>query len=310
MKIKKFISVISAVCMLITPFAVPTAGASINPKLVTTGCVVEAYGSNSTTSMNLSSISYGWDRVKELAPQSREVIMTLGDNWEEDQLLTIGENQHVTIDLNGHYILRKRNGDMIKNGEIFLVEKNAVLTIRDSNPKSEGYDGVKGGVIAGGASSNSAGGVHIKEDGEFRMEGGTIYDCRTDEDGGAVYVDGSSDNTKFTMTGGRIYGCKTVDSADNCLGGAVYLNRGTVDISNAKIDSCYSEDDGGAIYSERGVITLKNVIFAGNKAIEQGGVIYTAHDTKKKQGNGNQRLRLYFRLQSRRGRRRSGFHQR
>lgn len=282
MKIKKFISVIFAVCLLLAAFAIPSAGA-LEAKNVTSGCVVQVYnGGKVTATFHLGSVANGWAKVKEYAPQSNEVVLILGDNWEENELLTIEENRHVTIDLNGHYIHRKFDSDATeRNGEIFLVKEKAVLTMRDSNPKSEGYDGVKGGVITGGQSSNSGGAVHIEEDAEFRMQGGTIYNCKTDEDGGAVYVDGTSDNTKFTMTGGRIYGCKTVDSADTCQGGAVYLRRGKVDISNAKIDSCYSEDDGGAIYSERGVVNLKNVIFAGNKAIKKGGAIYTAYDTAK-----------------------------
>ena len=282
MKIKKFISVIPALCLLLAAFAQPTAGA-VEGKNVTSGAVVEVYsGNHLDRTINAGSVAEGWAIVRQNITTSNQVVMTMGADWEENELLTIEEKTNVVIDLNGHYIRRKfEDSDTVRNGEIFLVKEKAVFELRDSNPKSQGYDGVKGGVIAGGQSSNSAGGVHIEEDAHFRMTGGTIYDCKTDEDGGAVYVDGSSDNTKFTMTGGRIYGCKTVDSADNCLGGAVYLRRGTVDISNAKIDSCYSEDDGGAIYSERGKVTLKNVVFAGNKALELGGAIYTAHDTAK-----------------------------
>lgn len=105
-------------------------------------------------------------------------------------MLTIGENQHITIDLNGHCIRRKREHEIIRSGEVFLVESKAVFTLRDSDPFSKGYAGIRGGVVTGGAATNYGGGVHIEEDGEFRMEGGTIYDCRTSYAGGGVFVDG------------------------------------------------------------------------------------------------------------------------
>lgn len=283
MKIKQFIAAAFAICLLLSVFGVPTVGA-IDGKLVTSGAVVEAYqGDRIAETANLGSLSEAWSDAKKFASKYEQVVLTLGENWEEDEVLTIGQNQHITIDLNGHCIRRKREHEIIRSGEVFLVESKAVFTLRDSNPFSKGYAGIRGGVVTGGAATNYGGGVHIEEDGEFRMEGGTIYDCRSSYAGGGVCVDGMSNDTKFTMTGGRIFGCKTVDSVDNNPGGGIYLERGTVDISNARIDDCYSENCGGAIYSKRGVINLKNVVLSGNAAYEQGGAIYTYHDILKYQ---------------------------
>ncbi len=283
MKLKKLITVIIAVCLLLTAFAMPSAGA-IDGKLVTSGAIVEIYsGDRMTETLNLGSVAEAWSNAMAKANNYTETVITMGSDWEEDELLTVKENCHVTLDLNGHYIHRKRNGEIIRSGEVIRIKEKAVFTLRDSNPKSKGFDGVQGGVITGGASTNYGGGVYIEDSAEFRMQGGTIYNCKSSYAGGGVCVDGSSMDTKFIMTGGRIYGCKTVDSIDNCPGGGVYLYKGVVDISNAKIDSCYSEYDGGAIYSERGEVLLKNVIFAGNRAREMGGAIYVAHDTTKLQ---------------------------
>ena len=281
MKTKRIIAILFALCLLLTSVGVTSAEA-IDAKAVTTGAVVEEIPKNGEpTATECSSPAEAWSKAIQSADNSKEVVVTLGSDWIEDAELTVGASMHITLDLNGHYVRRNRNHEMKRNGYVFRVEKNAVFTVRDSNPKGVGYNGVKGGVITGGASSNTGGGVHIEEEGEFRLQSGTIYDCRTDEDGGAVYLDGSSKDTKFTMTGGRIYGCKTMESNDNCCGGAIYMVKGTVSISNAKIDDCYSEDNGGAIYSNRGVINLDNVIFSGNKAHEKGGAIFTAHDTAK-----------------------------
>lgn len=282
MKLKKFLSAVPAACLLLTGLSVTSAGA-VDAKTVTSGAVVELFTDGKLAeTINCGSPGDAWSQAFQRTEVNRtEAVITLGSDWTHDTVLTIGHGMRITIDLNGHYIRRSRNHDIKSDGELFKVEKNAVFTLRDSNPKVMGYDGVRGGVLTGGASGNSGGCVHIEEEGEFRMEGGTIYDCITDADGGAVNLEGSSLNTKFTMTGGRIYGCKTIDSANECYGGAVYMQKGTVTIKDAKIDGCYSEDDGGAIFSERGVINLDNVIFSGNHCREHGAVIRTAHDIAK-----------------------------
>ncbi len=282
MKFKKLIAAIPAVCLLLSAFGSSTVVHAADPKTVTSGALVEVYnGTQCTMSQQCGSLGEAWAKARSVSNSTNDTIITLGSNWMEDEVLTIDEDKKITLDLNGYFINRSRNHEIKSDGEVFRVSSGATFTVRDSNPRSVGYDGVKGGVITGGASGNTGGCVHIDENGLFRMEGGTIYDCITDQDGGAIYVAGSSDNTGFYMTGGRIYGCKTIDSADECYGGAIYLNRGKVVISNATIDDCYSEDDGGAIYSERGSIILNNVIFSGNHCREKGGAIYTAHDITK-----------------------------
>lgn len=138
MKIKKFISVFFAECLLLPAFAASAAEA-IDAKLVTSGAVYEVFkNGNMVATGNLGSVAEAWSRAKEFAANNDEVVVVLGSDWEEDELLTIKENQHITLDLNGHYILRKRNHEMVRNGEVFLVEGKAVFTLRDSNPKSKG----------------------------------------------------------------------------------------------------------------------------------------------------------------------------
>ncbi len=213
-----------------------------------------------------------------------EKVVIMGGNYTSDEQIEIPENKQVIIDLNGHYIKRERDHETEKDGGVFNIQKGATLTIRDSNPKKMGYDGIKGGVITGGASSNAGGGITIQEEGHLIMEGGTIYDCISDEDGGGVYVSTGSKRTSFKMTGGRINNCKTIDSADKCYGGGIFFGDGILDLSNAKIDNCYSEDDGGAIYCQRGEVILKNMLFSGNQAIKRGGAIYIDLDYKKYDG--------------------------
>lgn len=284
-KLKQFAASAFAACLLLSSFGALNASAEGTAKGLLRGAVEEIYsGDELLSKKEFDTVSGAWTSAAADANETSETILTLYEDWTEDEALTVAKGQHLTLDLNGHTLKRNRNHDMKADGCVIRVQDAAVFTLRDSNPKSRGYDGVKGGVITGGASLNTGGGVHIDAGGAFVMEGGTIYDCITDLDGGAVHLAGSSADTAFTMTGGRIYSCKTMESTDECCGGAIYLNQGTVTICDATIDDCYSEDDGGAIYAERGKITLKNVVFSGNRCLEKGGAIAVALDTTKFEG--------------------------
>lgn len=214
MKIKKLLSAVPAACLLLTAVSVTSAGA-VDAKNVTSGAVVEVYSGDKLNSSNqYGSAAEAWGNAAASANDSTETIITLGSDWSEDELLTVGSWKHITLDLNGHFIRRKRNHEMTSDGAVFKVEKNAVFTLRDSNPRIMGYDGVRGGVITGGASSNS-GGVHIEENGHFRMEGGTIYDCITDADGGAFHV--NDDNIALSS-------CEITGNSADGIGGGVYVD--------------------------------------------------------------------------------------
>ena len=248
--------------------------------------VLEFYnGGEQTSSTEYSSFGQAWDTAVASASETNEAVITVGSDYVLDKMLELKANQHITIDLNGYCLRRDLDGEQESDGGLFVLNSKSVLTIKDSGPKSAGYDGVKGGVLADGASTDTGGCFQIKPSGEVRMEGGTVYNCSTDMDGGCAYIE----NGKFTMTGGRIYGCKTIDSADNCHGGAIYVADtgiyAAVKLSDCKIDNCYSEDKGGAIFTESGSLMCKNVIFSGNRCRDHGGAIciwnnteFTAHN--------------------------------
>ena len=231
--------------------------------------VVETYsGSTLTYRGEFSDPESAWSVATSLT----NVIVTLGSDWNLTKMVPISTN--ATIDLNGHTINRGRDGKQVSNGALFCVTKDVTLTIKDSDPLSVGYDGIRGGVLTGGASTDTAGCFEILG-GNVYMEGGTVYNCTTDLDGGAVRMKEGS----FKMTGARIYFCRTVDSVDSCNGGGIYVDEGTVELVDSKIDNCYSEDYGGAIYTENASITLNNVIISGNKCLNYGGGICIWDDT-------------------------------
>lgn len=236
----------------------------------TTKTLVEVYsGEKRTSKKEYSTPADAWSNAVNTAGSDKETVITLGGDWTISEMYETGSEKHITIDLNGHYIKRDLNYDKKSKGGLFTVKDKAVMTIKDSSPESTGYDGIKGGVLTGGASSDTGGCFEITEKGKVIMNGGTIYDCITDEDGGAVRIaDG-----EFTLTGGRIYHCQTIDSADSCNGGAIFLDKGTVRLTDSTIEDCSSEDHGGAIYSDGGEIYLKKVTFSGNQCRDYGGAI-------------------------------------
>ena len=213
-----------------------------------------------------------WDFAA--SQSSGNAYLYLGSDWLVVKQNTLESDAHpcVFMDLKGHTVKRELGGSQVRNGGLFLVEKDAQLTIRDSNPQSEGYKGIRGGVITGGANTNGGGAFTVENGGRLEIQGGTIYKCTTNEHGGAVLIEG--ENASFAMTGGRIYFCQTVGAWGKCHGGAVYCNKADVSFSDCTIDSCYSEDYGGALYMAKGRAVFKRVYMVGNHCQDYGGAIY------------------------------------
>lgn len=269
--LKIIISFATAIMLLICAFGVSNAVLGVSG--VTE---VKVYQNDTLTKEeNFNDVKKGWEKAISYANSSNQVSITLGDNWSHDDCLKIPENSNVTLDLNGYYIHRTRNREYVSDGEVFYVSKGATLTIKDSRPYSKGYDGVEGGVITGGASSDTAGGIHLAENSSLYMNGGTIYECTSQYNGGGICANEGSENIELRNS--RIYFCQAADSSDNCYGGGMYIedNKKTV-IEDSTIDSCYCEDDGGAIYFENlgKTLYMHNAIFSANRANEQGGAIY------------------------------------
>ena len=220
-----------------------------------------------------------WNRASALAKsgsfskEGNKVEITLGSDWTHDKELVLKDYTNIIIDLNGHYIKRNRNRKPIENGGIFRLKLGARLTVNDSNPDSNGYDGIKGGVITGGASSNSGGAVTLEYASGLRMTGGTIYDCISTNNGGGICCE---PGTEFvSMENSAINYCQALDGAD---GGGIYAERlSKLSIHDCVIRDCYSEESGGAIYSEGGhncLFMLGRNVISGNKCEDDGGALW------------------------------------
>ena len=236
---------------------------------------------------NYNSVETAWDKAVSYGNSWKRVEITLGGDWEHDrQLKTANGNTatNIVLDLNGHYIKRARNFNQKDDGEVFYIPASCTFTVKDSNPNCKGYDGLKGGVICGGASTNGAGGIHISEKGTLNMLGGTLYECITNSDGGGIEAYGS--DITVNMKNCSVVACQTFDASTETNGGGIYIYNNTkLTLENVLFENCYSEDNGGAIYaslSSGATINMKNCTFAGNKAYNYGGAVYV---TGNKQGS-------------------------
>ena len=143
-------------------------------------------------------------------------------------------NRAVTLDLNGYTLTC---GDT-ECDDIFSVNEHGNLTVKDSGT---------GGKIDG---QNNNCGFSING-GILTLKSGTIINCMTDGDGGAVDI---SDGGKFEMSGGAITNCKASDDS-----GAVDIGDGCTFIMNSgTISGCRADDDAGAIFIKGNASFLMN----------------------------------------------------
>ena len=142
---------------------------------------------------------------------------------------TLTVNRTVTLDLNG-YALTVGGTEL----DIFSVDESGNLTVKDSGT---------GGKIDG-QNNNCGFSIH---GGILTLESGTITNCTTDGNGGAVDISsGHSEGVygKFVMNGGAITNCKASDDS-----GAVDIGSGcTFIMKSGTISGCRADGDAGAIF--------------------------------------------------------------
>ena len=238
--------------------------------------VVEVFDSNNTVTKSERYLDpeTAWDKAVSYAGETGKVVCRLGANWSHDRLLSVSGNKKLTLDLNGFYILRTRAGETTENGNVFTIEDGASFTIIDTRPKSKGYDGFKGGVIAGGCNDSDGGGIIVGEDASLFIDGGTLVNCYADGDGGGIYIDADADKVdirNFTVTS-----C-TADSI-KADGGGIYNCNNDFSMTDSTISGCFSNDNGGGACidssgSGSGNVTFKNVIFSNNIAEDYAGAL-------------------------------------
>jgi uncharacterized repeat protein (TIGR01451 family) len=121
------------------------------------------------------------------------------------------------------------------------------------------------------AGDEEGGGVYIY-DGTLAVSGSTFQDDSGDE-GGAVYVEGSSASALSSITTSSFIGNRATDSE----GGAVYDDFGALTVSRSTFTGNDASYEGGAFYyNSADGLALTNDTFDGNQSYEGGAVYFGA----------------------------------
>lgn len=161
-----------------------------------------------------------------------------------------------TFTMNGGRLLAGRalGGAIRARGGGVLVDEDGLFVMN-------------GGLIESCLANGDGGGVYVN--GKFRMTGGTICNCGTEEvsydythgDGGGVFI---APNGTFEMSGGSIENCKAVGEYNKGKGGGVYVG-GTFSMTGGEIKNCTAYGSGAGIYVADGATaTLITANITGN----------------------------------------------
>jgi len=198
-----------------------------------------------------------------------EMLMDWDVNEDDDfdEPLIIDRNQSVTFNMNGHIFnrARTRDNDWTSSGLLIYVRDEATLTINggdtsiahdtyihsstDEDEYANTYYKSHGGTLTGGSSTNSAGGIHIKNYAKVTLNDVTIAGCRaeqyfgSDGYGGGICLDGAGSTLKLNNS--TIIGCYAYN-----YGGGIYqsdYNQVGIEMKNSKIDRNYAGSGGAGI---------------------------------------------------------------
>ncbi|MDR2594200.1 MAG: hypothetical protein LBC87_05455 [Fibromonadaceae bacterium] len=188
---------------------------------------------------------------------------------------------NITIVLRG--VGGNRTLRLKSHGNMFIVKKN-VTFILEHNITLHGHNGNTGSMVyvvesgefkmnAGSTITGNAHGGVYNYGGTFIMNGGTISNNSTSDNGGGIYNRGT-----FTMSGG------TISGNNASRGGGVYHYNGTFTMSGGTISGNSASDKGGGVLSDA-AFAMRGGTIVGNAAVNHGGgVCRTSGDFTKTGG--------------------------
>ena len=222
------------------------------------------------------------------AAENGEKIVLLQD-WDLTDRIYVAENLSISIELNGHTINRQLGGNVQNDGEVFYLSENATLTLTGNNQKDtqfkfKGYDGSNdlidityntGGLVTGGASSNGAGGIHMKKSSKLYLENVAVAgNCGASiftHDGGAINM--NEDDCEVHMTNSSLCFNDAAYGGGICVSGENEI----IEMNASSICNNYSTVNGGGIFSDEDatyVVLNNGSSIKNNRALEYGGGIY------------------------------------
>ena len=209
---------------------------------------------------------------------SNDVVAT-----EQDTTLVVPTGKDVMLFMEGHSINRNVTEPCV-DGTVIRVEGS--LDVRD-------HSDTQNGCIAGGNSTQNAGGVYVANGGYLRLFGAHVSQNYAAK-GGGVYVErgGSFDltagsvHTNFAKTGGGIYleggtctltGGDVVDNrATDTHGGGIFVNGGDLQMTRGEIVDNAANKWGAGVMVQSGTFAASLGYIQRNAAGAYGGGIYVS----------------------------------
>ncbi len=172
-----------------------------------------------------------------------------------DTALIIPEGWEITLDLQGHTLDRALTSAR-DGGCVLDVGSGSVLTVTDS---------ADGGVITGGNSSGSGGGISAGEFATVTLEGGSITGNKARTGGGVSLKNGAN----VIVDGAEITG-----NSSTGHGGGVWLDSGSfLTLDSGGISGNTAGKNGGGVYADQNTgFEMTGGTLSGNKALQSAGL--------------------------------------
>ena len=232
-------------------------------------------GETPTASGAVTDVSTAADLTAAIANPDVNTVR-LAANIDISNALTVNRPD-VTLDLNGYTLTF---GDT-EFDNIFSVNEHGNLTVKDSGTggKIDGQNNncgfsinggiltLKSGTIINCTTNGDGGAVDISDGGKFEMSGGAITNCKTNDDSGAVDI---GDGCTFIMNSGTISGCSVDDDA-----GAIFIKGNATFLMNGgTIENCSAGKKGGAVKMRSTSRFTMNGGTISSCTAQQGGGVY------------------------------------
>ena len=210
----------------------------------------------------------GWTKITSSTESLRSGNYYLDSDVNLDAVLQLTSSSYAaTLCLNGHKLTGDGSGSVIKNyGKLTICdcqsgnenykhyytvdESTGLYTFVTDGSTTENY--IVGGVITGGNTTSSGGGIYMNgSTAELILQGGTIAGNDTKYNGGGVYAEAG----KFTLNGGAIAGNRALNTEGKTPSDAVYVRY-----SNASF-TMNGGEVAGSIGRESGKIAINGGSF-------------------------------------------------
>jgi hypothetical protein len=221
---------------------------------------------------DLNTWSTACNDIKE--PGNYVINLTGGFDLDGADYSTFGYGENIKVSLRGAHTIQ--TGIL---GSLLSVKANQTLILRDLTLQGRSGNNaplvyVYGGslVMNAGArvmgninTSGSGGGVFVRDDGTFTMEGGEISGNSAADSGGGVCAPGGN----FIMKGGEISGISAADS-----GGGVFASGSNFTMEGGEISGNTASTSGGGVFASGSIFIMKGGEIFGNTASTSGGGVY------------------------------------